>query len=216
MEWPLLAGVSPDDIRRALAVGRRRTFVRNEVVFHRGDPADSLHLIRKGHFAARIVTPLGDLVTLAVQAPGESFGELALLAEGGVRTATVAALEPAETLSINREDFRRLAAREPTVNAILVLLLAEQVRRLTERLIEAHTVAAEQRVLRRLLELAARYPAGGGSAVVPLTQEDIAGLAGTSRATVNRVLREQEKLGALELGRGRTTIVDLDALSRLA
>jgi hypothetical protein len=31
---------------------------------------------------------------------------------------------------------------------------------------------------------------------------------GTSRATVNRVLREEEKVGAVALARGRTTLVD--------
>jgi CRP/FNR family transcriptional regulator, cyclic AMP receptor protein len=49
---------------------------------------------------------------------------------------------------------------------------------------------------------------------VPLTQEDIAAMAGTSRATVNRVLREEEKLGAVALARGRTTLLDRDALER--
>ena len=39
--------------------------------------------------------------------------------------------------------------------------------------------------------------------VVPLTQEDIAGLAGTSRATVNRVLREEERRGTVELEAGQ-------------
>ena len=47
---------------------------------------------------------------------------------------------------------------------------------------------------------------------MPLTQEDIAAMAGTSRATVNRVLREEEKLGAVALARGRTTLLDRDAL----
>jgi len=70
-------------------------------------------------------------------------------------------------------------------------------------------------VLRRLLELVSVY-GGREPTVVPLTQEDLAGLAGTSRATVNRVLREEEKRGALALGRGRTTILDPEALARLA
>jgi len=48
--------------------------------------------------------------------------------------------------------------------------------------------------------------------VVPLTQEDIAAMAGTSRATVNRVLREEEKLGAVALARGRTDVLDTGAL----
>jgi DNA-binding transcriptional regulator LsrR (DeoR family) len=50
--------------------------------------------------------------------------------------------------------------------------------------------------------------------VVPLTQEEIAELAGTSRATVNRVLREAERRGSVELRRGRTAVLDLDELLR--
>ncbi|MBA2294547.1 MAG: winged helix-turn-helix domain-containing protein [Actinobacteria bacterium] len=39
--------------------------------------------------------------------------------------------------------------------------------------------------------------------VAPVIQEDLAALAGTSRATVNRVLRAAERRGLVELGRGR-------------
>ena len=51
---------------------------------------------------------------------------------------------------------------------------------------------------------------------IPLTQEEIAQTAGTSRATVNRVLREEEAAGAVQLGRGRTTITDAAALKARA
>jgi CRP-like cAMP-binding protein len=52
--------------------------------------------------------------------------------------------------------------------------------------------------------------------VVPLTQEELATLAGTSRATVNKVLREEQAAGTIELARGRTTLLDPDALERRA
>jgi CRP-like cAMP-binding protein len=68
-------------------------------------------------------------------------------------------------------------------------------------------VDAEIRVRRRLLELGDAF---GGT--IPLTQEEIAQTAGTSRATVNRVLREEEAAGSVELGRGRTSIRDPVAL----
>ena len=51
---------------------------------------------------------------------------------------------------------------------------------------------------------------------VPLTQEDLAGLAGTSRATVNRVLRDEESRGTVTLGRGKTVVIDLETLTRRA
>ena len=43
-------------MRRVLQIARRRTFARREVVFHRGDPADTLHLVYSGRFAVRIGT----------------------------------------------------------------------------------------------------------------------------------------------------------------
>ena len=52
--------------------------------------------------------------------------------------------------------------------------------------------------------------------VIPLIQEDLAALAGTSRATVNRVLRNASARGLVELQRGRTIVLDQEGLARLA
>jgi CRP/FNR family cyclic AMP-dependent transcriptional regulator len=213
MEWRLLGDVPAEELRRLLSIARRRTFGRGEVVFHAGDPADSLHLVAKGRFAIRVVTPLGDAALLGIRGPGGAFGELALLEGAGTRSATVSALEASETHAVYRTDFEQLRRRFPGVNAVLAALLAERVRALSERLVEAYYVDAETRVLRRLRDAAALYATGPGAAVVPLTQEEVASLAGTSRATVNRVLREEERRGTVALGRGRTT-VDPAALER--
>ena len=204
MEWPLFAGLPQDDVQAVLRTARRRTFAKGEVVFHHGDPGDSLQLVAKGRFAVRVMTPVGDVATLGIRGPGESFGEMALVDPESHRSATVQALEPAETLALA---YSQLGHVRGAVDRMLVVLLADQVRRSNQLLLDAFYVPAERRVLRRLLEL--------GETVV-LTQEELAQLAGTSRATVNRVLREEEKRGALRLDRGRVTVLDVDALRRRA
>lgn len=213
MEWRLLGAVPGEELRRLLSIARRRTFSRGEVVFHADDPADSLHLVAKGRFAARVQTPLGESALVGIHGPGGAFGELALLEESGTRSATVAALEDAETHAVYRAEFERTRKEFPAVDSVLAALLAEEVRRLSARLLEAYYVDAETRVLHALRDVAALYHAGGATAVVPLTQEDVASLAGTSRATVNRVLRGEQRRGTLELRRGRA-IVDVEALAR--
>ena len=213
MESPLLAGLSAEDVRQLFAIARRRTFDKGEVVFHRDDPADSLHLIVRGRFGARVLTPLGDNVLLDVLGPGEAFGELALLLPGARRSATVSALEDGETRSVFRDDFARLQQTHPGVKDVLLRLLAEQLRRMSERLVEAHHVDADTRVRRRLLELARSYASENG-AVVPLTQEELAAMSGTSRATVNRVLRDEQRRGVLSLSRGRVALLEPDELER--
>jgi CRP-like cAMP-binding protein len=153
MQWSILAGLPPIEAARVLEIARRRTFGPREVVFHRGDPADTLHLVHSGRFAVGINTPYGDTAVLSLVGPGESFGEIALL-EGVPRSATVVALERAETRSIHKLDFDALRARHPVVVDILARALAMRVRRLSDLLVEAYYVPAEQRVLRRLGELA--------------------------------------------------------------
>ena len=214
MDWRLFEGIPGDDVRAVLTLARRSTYRRGEVVFHRYDPADSLHLVVKGRFDVRVVTALGDTVALGIRGPGETFGELAVIT-GGDRSATVVALEPAETLVVRGSELRRLARRHPSIDEVLVRLLSERVAFLSERLVEAYTVGAETRVARRVLDLA-RVFGGPAPVTIPLIQEDIAALAGTSRATVNRVLRDAQRQGIVELRRGCTVVLDEDRLARLA
>jgi CRP-like cAMP-binding protein len=215
-EWRLLADVPAEDVRELIEVARRRRFARNEVVFHRYDPGDALHLISKGRFSIRVMTPLGQVATIGLRGPGDSFGEMALLDDDATRSATVTALEEAETFSITRGDFERLRTRHPAVNEILLRFLQDEVRLLNERLLEALYVPVEKRVLRRLVELAAMYPSRENEALISLTQESLAELAGASRATVNQVLRDEERRGSIELQRGKTRILDVAALTARA
>lgn len=215
MQWRIFAGLPEEDVRAMLALARRSTYRRGEVVFHRHDPADAMHLITKGRFDVRIATALGDEVALAIWGPGDIFGELAVLTDRD-RTATVTALEPGETLVVRGSEVRRLAHRHPSLDEVLVRVLAERVAFLSERLVEAYTVDAETRVARRVLELARVYGGGAAPVVIPLIQDELAALAGTSRATVNRVLRDAERRGLVELGRGRTILLDPEGMGRLA
>jgi CRP/FNR family transcriptional regulator, cyclic AMP receptor protein len=205
--WPMLDVLEAEEARGVLAAARRRSYRRGEVVFHRDDPADTMHLVRSGCLAVRVTTPLGDVATLQLLGPGQSFGELALLRPGHVRTATVEALGPVETYALSQRDLDQLRAAHPEIGDHLLQLMADRVADLTDRLVEALYTPAPQRVRRMLDSLAERYGEPSGDAVIPLTQDDLAGLAGTSRLTVNRVLQEMRRRGLVEVSRGRIRIV---------
>ena len=212
MEWALLQGLGEDEHRAVIAAARRRRFSRREVLFHAGDPGEALHLIASGWVAVYVTTPVGSTASFALLGPGEAVGELALVSPGE-RSATAIALEPTETLSLRRDQFEDLRRRHTGIDRLLVELLAERVRRLDHQLVEAYFVRAETRVIRQLLALARRMPERDGRRAVRLTQEDLAALAGTSRATVNRALRELERAGAIAQARGRVDVLDLALLA---
>jgi CRP/FNR family cyclic AMP-dependent transcriptional regulator len=56
----------------------------------------------------------------------------------------------------------------------------------------------------------------GDAASIPLTQEELAQVVGTTRPTVNRLLRDGEAEGILQVSRGRVTVTDRTRLHRKA
>jgi CRP/FNR family transcriptional regulator, cyclic AMP receptor protein len=212
----MLDGIPEPARTEFLAAARRRRFGAGEVLFHAGDPAGSVHVIRRGHVAVRRSTRLGDVVTLTVLGPGQLLGELGAIVPDGQRSATVVALDPTETLSWDRREMAALRAEHPSVDTALVELLIEQVHSLTAHLTEALFEPADLRVLRRLLNVCRLYGDGEPGTVIPLTQDDVASMAGTTRPTANRALRALEDDGVVTLSRGRITILRPDELARRA
>jgi CRP-like cAMP-binding protein len=98
-------------------------------------------------------------------------------------------------------------------------LLAERVDELSQRLLEALYVGVERRVLRRLLELVEIYgdsALSGSDTTIPLTQDDLAGLAGARRPTVNQVLQRLATQKVVVLKRGSIVVTDPTELRRRA
>ena len=71
------------------------------------------------------------------------------------------------------------------------------------------------RARRRLVELA-KLETDTDPATINLTQEDDATMAGTTRATLNAILKEEERRGIRALSRGRIVVKDRTELSRRA
>jgi CRP-like cAMP-binding protein len=205
-DWPILSPLSDEQKRQLLALARRRTFARGEVVVHRDDTADTLHLVRSGCLAVRVLTPVGDIATLALVGPGGTFGELGLVRSAHLRSATIQALEPSETHVLRRATFDELRRTHPAIDTVLVHILAERVADLTDRLVDALYTPAPRRVTALIGALADRYRDGAGTATIPLTQDDLASLAGTSRLTVSRVLRDMRARGEVDVRRGKLIV----------
>jgi CRP/FNR family transcriptional regulator, cyclic AMP receptor protein len=216
VQWKLLGSLSPDEQRAVVSQTRRRRFARGEVIFHEGDPGDTLHLLFKGHVAIRRSTPLGDVATLLILGPGDFFGELVLVSPESGRNATVVALDPTETLTLHRDQLETLRLEHPAIDRFLLDAMAKEIRRLSTLLSDALYVPVDKRVLRRLLEVAETYGADVPGSVVPLTQEDLAALAGTTRPSTNRVLRAAEDAGLLSVSRGQVRLIDINGLAKRA
>ena len=187
-----LDGLDPDQCRSVLRIALRRRYRKGDTLFHEGDLGDTLHMLVKGFVAVRITTPMGETATLTVLGPGDFFGEQALLTPNSRRTASIVALDVVETMTLTAAQCDELRNGDRRVDRLLTQALGAQVRRLSAGLLEALYATVESRVTRRLCELATLFGDGAriGPVEVPITQEDLSTMAGTSRQTVNRVLND--------------------------
>jgi CRP-like cAMP-binding protein len=93
-------------------------------------------------------------------------------------------------------------------------MLAEQVHRLGNGLLDVLFVPAHRRVIRRIVDLCTEFGEGTTPTEIPLCQQTLSGLAGTTRPTFNQVLQELMAKKQIKLARGRIIVCDLDGLRR--
>lgn len=108
----LLRHLPPENIEEILPCVRNRGLAPGEVLFRAGDPGDALYIVAKGKIEVLDGADIGNARVLAELGPGAAFGEMALLS-GGTRTATIRARDAAELLTIEKQDFDDLIARDP-------------------------------------------------------------------------------------------------------
>src|SRR5262245_5398183 len=118
----LFEGLGPEALAELACRVRQRQFARDEVIFHKGDPGDALHILHAGRVRIEIPSEDGPPVILRVLDPGEFFGELALC-DGKPRSASVVAMEPTVTLALYRKDFQEFlrAAPQASIHILAVL-----------------------------------------------------------------------------------------------
>jgi CRP-like cAMP-binding protein len=183
---------------------RPRHFAKNEVIFHRDDPAAHVYLVATGTVKISIDEESGQEVVIALIRGGDVFGELALFDEGQ-RSATVTALTETTAFTLASRDFSEILQHNPGAMRELLALLARRIRRSTGHIEDLVFLDLPGRVAKCLVDQEELF---GSHGVVELTQEDVASFVGATRVAVNRVLVELERRGALRLGRGSITIVD--------
>ena len=184
---------------------------------HAGEP-DVLCTPRRRYGVLGQQAPDGRETLLAVQGPGEMFGELSLF-DPGIRTSTATALTDAVVLGLGREALRPWLAGRPEVAEALLQALAQRLRRTNEAMSDLVFSDVPGRVSKALLDLKDKFGVernGEWFVEHDMTQEELAQLVGASRETVNKALADFVHRGWLRVEQRSVTITDLERLQRRA
>lgn len=214
-DWRALGAAAGLDERTLRSVCRRRRYGHGVMIFHEGDRGGVLHLVDRGHVGVRLTSLLGAESIIDVLGPGDTFGEQALIDGAGDRSASTMAIDDVETLTLDMATFHALRQSQPAVDRFLLAVLNRRLRATSAQLFEARYVSAERRLYRCLVRLADRFDVWVDG-VIPLRQSDVASMAGVTRATANRLLRQAERDGLIVLGRSRLGIADAAEVRRRA
>ena len=117
---PLLRELDPDDVSLVVEDVTQHTLRDGEVLFHEGDPGDSIYFVDEGEM---VIERRGRPYETATA--GAVIGEVALLT-GAPRSATVRARGPVETLRLSAADFERWRALCPALDSAVRELAAQR------------------------------------------------------------------------------------------
>lgn len=194
--------------RLALAsVLRRGDVPKDAHVFHAGDPGRSFFLVGAGRIKISL-SRQGREVVLAELGPGDYFGELSLI-DGRPRSADAIAATRSELLELPQEAFFRLLETNTTIARKLLIEVSGRLREADKQIATLATVDAAGRIVRAILQLGARQGRREGPHLIfpkAPRQRDIAALAGTTRATTSRLIRQLAQQGFLSFA-GQSLIV---------
>ncbi|MBI2780579.1 MAG: Crp/Fnr family transcriptional regulator [Chloroflexi bacterium] len=211
---PLFHGIGGDELTRIAQTMTRRRFRRDEVIFHEGDPGDSLHVVVEGRVKITRESAEGDEAIVVILAPGDSFGELVLL-DGAPRSATATAMEPSVTMTMARATFVELVESGSPFRAQLLIGIARRIRRLTDQLAEVHFLDLAGRLALQLTRLAEESGPGRTADITlgtTLTQSDLAAMVGGTRQRVNQIIGDFADEGLISNDGGHIVIHDLERL----
>lgn len=205
--------VSEDDRAELEHVGQPVRYSRGNLLFGEGEDTDFALLLRKGYVKITVSSP--DKI-VGIRGPGEVVGEMAAI-EGSPRSASVYAMTDIEALFVSATAWCSFLETHASVALSLVRLMANRLQEATRKQVAQGNLAIERRVAMSLLELSnmiGDFDAHGVN--VGITQNELAGLTGTSRETVSQIVGQLRKCGIVETGRQRITICNSGRLSQLA
>jgi len=213
-EVPLLSRLSDADAGALVGRGKERTWTAGATIFREGDPGDGLAIVVDGRVRVWMMSEDGQEMTLGYVEPGECLGDLAVL-DGRPRSATATAVAQTRMFVIGRDAALAWLMERPAAAVALLETLSLRLRRADQALADLSFLDMPHRLARRLLRMAAGTDAPGPESRVVVTQTELAGMLGVSRETVNKQLREFEREGLVELGRGSVRLLDFDRLRSL-
>jgi CRP-like cAMP-binding protein len=212
--WTLLSQDERDALR---GLGVPRDYLPGATICLEGDPATHVYILLAGWVKILSATKDGHEIVLALRGDGDIVGEIG--GETGHRNATIRAIGNVRALNVPYDKFRSFLDTSLGASHAYRRVVTHRWNDADAILRTRAVTTGAQRLAALLLNLADRHGRqmnGSIDLAMPLSQEELASLAGTSRATVTRAFGNWRKRGLIRTGQRRITIMNVNGLRQVA
>ncbi|AGA68181.1 cAMP-binding protein [Desulfitobacterium dichloroeliminans LMG P-21439] len=204
--FPFFSGLPPALLESWKKYFKGKSFAKRQRLVFSSPGSDVIFFVLSGEVKIAYSSEDGKEFTITLLSVGEVYSEHSL--------AMATAIEKTEVLYISMADFRNIMDESPEVARRLVRLLGT-ILRLTNDLIAdlafRETASRLARVFWRTLQ-AKNITMKQQCYTIHLTHEELASLSGSTRQTINEILRHWEQQGILELHRGHVMLLKPEKL----
>ena len=208
---PWYSGLSPSDSARVAAETVTRDIAEGALACRKGQPVDAWIGVVDGLLKMSNVSAEGKPMSFLGVATGSWFGEGSLLKEEPRRYDMVA-LRASTLAYMPKATFMWLLDTSMPFNRYVITQLNERLGQFIGMVEHDRLLDPDARLARCLAAMYNPHLYPGIGPVLPISQDEIAQLAGLSRQRTNQALQRLEHAGLLRLEYDSITITDLPGL----
>jgi CRP-like cAMP-binding protein len=212
-QWPpltLLGQLSEPALGALLNLGITASFPAGRRIMRLGEFGQTAYLLLRGCVKV-LGNEGGREPLLGIRVGGDLVGEMAVLSRLP-RSATISTCSEVSARKIPGQDLLAFLANHPEAMIAVASAISQRLRWANERRVDFASLDARTRICRVLLTLAQTYghdTSGGRDLGAPLTQDEIASMAGVRLATAEKALRAFAAAGVVRLGYRSITVLDM-------
>ena len=196
---------------------RQQPMDRSDHLFHGGQAAKTVSVVRSGSIKAYQLSQDGDEIVSGFYLPGEILGLDALSSQRHPGFAV--ALEDSRTCEIPFKDFVGMLKTSPKLNQVMLRLLSEEMAETRELLLVVGRLDARTRVALFLMSMSrrlARRNQDPDQFRLTMDRRDIANYLGLTIETVSRTLSAMQRDQVIDVRGKLVRVLDRPALEQMA
>ncbi|WP_438351091.1 Crp/Fnr family transcriptional regulator [Paenibacillus sp. FA6] len=216
-EFPFFKQLEVEELQKVSSYVITRTYDKGVNVFLEDGDGDELYIIQSGVVKIYRENEAREII-LAIFTEGDFFGEMAVLENELMRSASAKTMEETTLYVLKRHDFHWLMNNNPQISLKIMQTALQRLRKANELITDLTILDARTRVTRGLLRLIEDHGVRHEDGIwidLKLTHQQIADMTGTVRETVTKIMLELQNQNTIKIDKKKIFIYDIAKFEQL-